>query len=98
MGVYVYWDGNKHAEEMKKYGFQENPEPYERTYRRSSNVDDIHENGIKDLRFVKFGYSRCTDHTSKDIRLGIMTREKGIELVSQYDHVIQKNHCSTFSP
>ena len=41
MGVYVYWDGNKHAEEMKKYGFQENPEPYERTYRRSSNVDDI---------------------------------------------------------
>ncbi len=97
MGVYVYWDGNKHAEEMKKYGFQENPEPYERTYRRSSNVDDIHENGIKDwLRFVKFGYGRCTDHTSKDIRLGIMTREKGIELVSQYDHVIPEKSLQHF--
>lgn len=97
MGVYVYWDGNKHAEEMQKYGFQENPEPYERTYRRSSNVDDIHENGIKDwLKFVKFGYGRCTDHTSKDIRLGMMSREEGIELVRQYDHVTPEKSLQYF--
>ncbi|MDD4628942.1 MAG: N-acetyl sugar amidotransferase [Candidatus Peribacteraceae bacterium] len=97
MGVYVYWDGNKNAEEMKKFGFRENPEPYERTYRRSSNVDDIHENGIKDwLKFVKFGYGRCTDHTSKDIRLGIMTREKGMELVKRYDHVIPEKSLQHF--
>ncbi len=97
MGVYVYWDGNKNAEEMKKFGFKENPEPYERTYRRTSNVDDIHENGIKDwLKFVKFGYGRCTDHTSKDIRLGIMTREKGMELVKQYDHVIPEKSLQYF--
>ena len=88
MGNYVYWDANKHLEIAKKLGFKENPEPYERTYRRFSNVDDIHENGIKDyLKFVKFGYGRCTDHTSKDIRLGIMDRKKGIELIKKYDHV-----------
>jgi N-acetyl sugar amidotransferase len=88
MGVYVYWDGNVNAENMGKRGFRPNPEPYERTYRTISNVDDIHENGIKDwLKFVKFGYGRCTDHTSKDIRLGIITRKQGIKLVSQYDHV-----------
>lgn len=97
MGVYVYWDGNKHAEEMQKRGFQPNPEPYERTYRLSSNVDDIHENGIKDwLKFVKFGYGRCTDHTSKDIRLGTMTREQGIDLVRQYDHVIPEKSLKHF--
>lgn len=97
MGVYVYWDGNKNAEEMQKWGFRPNPEAYVRTYRRSSNVDDIHENGIKDwLKFVKFGYGRCTDHTSKDIRLGAMTREKGVELVSQYDHVVCEKSLAHF--
>ena len=78
MGNYVYWDANKHLNIAKDLGFKENPEPFERTYRRFSNVDDIHENGIKDyLKFVKFGYGRCTDHTSKDIRLGIMSEKKG---------------------
>ena len=97
MGVYVFWDGNKNAVEMQKRGFSGNPEPYVRTYRRTSNVDDIHENGIKDwLKFVKFGYGRCTDHTSKDVRLGIMTREKGIELVSQYDHIVDEKSLAHF--
>jgi len=97
LGVYLYWDGNANAESMKKYGFQASEEAFERTYRRTSNVDDIHENGIKDwMKFVKFGYGRCTDHTSKDIRLGIMTREKGIELVRQYDHVIPQKSLKYF--
>lgn len=97
MGNYVYWDGNKNAEDMKKFGFRENPVPFERTYRRASNVDDIHENGIKDwLKFVKFGYGRCTDHTSKDIRLRQMTREQGVALVRQYDHVIPRASLAYF--
>lgn len=89
MGNYVYWDGNKNAIEMEKYGFRPYPKPWARTYRQHSNVDDILENGVKDwLKFVKFGYGRCTDHTSKDIRLGIMTREEGIKRIKQYDHVV----------
>lgn len=97
MGNYVYWDANKHLNIAKDLGFKENPEPFERTYRRFSNVDDIHENGIKDyLKFVKFGYGRCTDHTSKDIRLGIMSREKGIELVKKHDHVKPKYSLNYF--
>ena len=62
-----------------------------------SNVDDIHENGIKDyLKFIKFGYGRCTDHTSKDIRLGIMSREKGIELVRKHDHLKDRDSLDFF--
>jgi hypothetical protein len=53
-----------------------------------SNLDDMHENGIHDyMKFVKFGYGRTTDHASKDIRAGHMTREQGIALVRRYDHV-----------
>jgi N-acetyl sugar amidotransferase len=98
MGLYVFWDANEHAQNMSlSYGFKPNPEPFERTYRTMSNVDDIHENGIKDyLKFVKFGYGRCTDHTSKDIRLGDMGREEGIELVRTYDHVIPRKSFDYF--
>ncbi len=98
MGIYVYWDANDHGQRMiEEFGFKGNPEPYERTYRTMSNVDDIHENGIKDwMKFVKFGYGRATDHTSKDIRLGAMTREKGIEMIMQYDHAWPKKSYDHF--
>ena len=97
MGNYLFWDAHNNLEIAKEYGFKENPTEFERTYRRSSNVDDIHENGIKDyLKFVKFGYGRATDHTSKDIRLGKMTRKEGIEMVKKYDHVKAKMSLSYF--
>jgi hypothetical protein len=54
-----------------------------------SNLDDRYENGIHDLlKFVKFGYGRGSDHASKDIRTGYMTRGEGIEMVKKYDHVV----------
>jgi len=97
MGNYVHWDANKHIKIAQEIGFKGNPEPFERTYRTMSNVDDIHENGIKDyMKFIKFGYGRCTDHTSKDIRLGYMSRDEGIENVKKYDHVKPKKSLEYF--
>lgn len=89
LGNYMNWEANAQTELMvEEFGFEPNPEPFERTYRRMSNLDDMHENGIHDyLKFVKFGYGRGTDHSSKDIRAGRMTREEGIEMVERYDHV-----------
>jgi N-acetyl sugar amidotransferase len=92
-GIYIFnyvpWEANDHARLMKDlYGWEESPEPFDRTYRRMSNLDDMHENGIHDyLKYVKFGYGRATDHACKDIRAGLMTREMGIEMVRKYDHV-----------
>jgi N-acetyl sugar amidotransferase len=89
LGNYVHWDGNQNAKiAMEHYGWRPAQQPFERTYRRISNLDDMHENGIHDyMKFVKFGYGRASDHATKDIRLGIMTREQGIEMVRKYDHV-----------
>jgi len=86
---YVNWDGVKNALMMQKlYAWKEAAQPFERTYRRQSNLDDMHENGIHDyLKFVKFGYGRGTDHALKDIRAGRISREQGIEYVKKYDHV-----------
>ena len=53
-----------------------------------SNLDDMHENGTHDyLKFIKFGYGRASDHASKDIRMGYMTRLEAIEMVKKYDSV-----------
>ncbi|HSZ71544.1 MAG TPA: N-acetyl sugar amidotransferase, partial [Cytophagaceae bacterium] len=96
-GVYISnffkWDANEHGTLMRDlYGFMEAEEPFERTYRTMSNLDDMHENGIHDyMKYIKFGYGRATDHVCKDIRAGIMTREQGIEIVRKMDPVKSKD-------
>ncbi len=89
LGNYVLWDGNSNAKLMNElYGFEFGDLPFERTYRRASNLDDMHENGAHDyLKYIKFGYGRCTDHASKDVRLGVLNRAEAIERVRRYDHV-----------
>ena len=89
LGNYVDWEANAQTEMMvKEWGFEPSPEPFERTYRTMSNLDDMHENGIHDyLKFVKFGYGRGTDHSCKDVRAGKMTRDEAIAMVEKYDHV-----------
>jgi N-acetyl sugar amidotransferase len=86
---FVPWDANEHVNlVMEQYQWIPARQPFERTYRMFSNLDDIHENGIHDyLKFIKLGYGRGTDHSCKDIRGGRMTREQGIEMVRKYDHV-----------
>jgi hypothetical protein len=86
---YVRWDANDHGPLMMRlYGFEPSPEPFDRTYRTMSNLDDMHENGIHDyMKFVKFGYGRATDHCCKDIRAGLMTRAQAVDIVRRMDHV-----------
>lgn len=93
IGNFFKWDPNKHCKLVQeKYGWKPRQEPFERTYRNFSNLDDRYENGIHDLmKFVKFGYGRASDHASKDIRTGYMTREQGIEMVKKYDHVVSSD-------
>ncbi|MDP2669392.1 MAG: N-acetyl sugar amidotransferase [bacterium] len=90
IGNYFKWDPNQHAKMVQeKYGWKPKEKPFERTYRQISNLDDRYENGAHDLlKFIKFGYGRASDHASKDIRAGYMTRNEGIEMVKKYDHVV----------
>jgi N-acetyl sugar amidotransferase len=90
IGNYFNWDPNIQTEIIKeKYGWKGSNLEFQRTYRKMSNLDDRYENGAHDLlKFVKFGYGRGSDHASKDIRTGYMTREEGIEMVRKYDHII----------
>jgi N-acetyl sugar amidotransferase len=84
---YCEWNPVKNTKLMiKKYGFKIPTKSFERTYRKISNLDDIHENGIHDyMKYIKFGYGRCTDHAIKDIRSGHISRNKAILLIKKMD-------------
>ena len=93
IGNFFQWDPNRQTKLVQeKYGWKAAEKPFERTYRTMSNLDDRYENGIHDLmKFVKFGYGRASDHASKDIRTGYMSREEGIEMVKKYDAVVSSD-------
>jgi len=93
IGNFFRWDPNKHSKMVQeKYGWKPREAPFERTYRQFSNLDDRYESGAHDLlKFIKFGYGRASDHASKDIRDGYMTREEGVEMIKKYDHVISSD-------
>jgi N-acetyl sugar amidotransferase len=93
IGNFFKWDPNAHWKMVRdEYGFRPAAKPFERTYRTFSNLDDRYENGVHDLlKFVKFGYGRASDHASKDIRTGYMTRDEGIEMVRKYDDVVSSD-------
>lgn len=93
LGNFLPWRPNEHWQMVRDtYGWKPANQPFERTYRHFSNLDDRYENGIHDLlKFVKFGYGRASDHASKDIRTGHLTREQGIEMVRKYDHVVSSD-------
>ena len=87
LGNFMPWDHVKQTDEMiKLYNFE--TAPHERSFNYYENVEDFVSNGLNDyLRYLKFGYGRATDHASYEIRRRRMTREQGIKLVQQYDHV-----------
>jgi len=93
IGNYFPWEANQHTHKMiDLYGWKPADQEFERTYRTMSNLDDRYENGIHDLlKFVKFGYGRASDHASKDIRAGLMTRAQGVEMVRKYDAVVSSD-------
>jgi len=85
---YIHWNAREQTRLMiDKYGF-ETAQERDRTFNLNDKLDDLCANGVHDyLKYLKFGYGRATDDASAEIRHGRMTREQGIELVMQYDHV-----------
>ena len=86
LGHYFFWDARKQLEVVMKHGFEVKADgPVEGTYTNYENLDEeMH--GLHDyLKFVKYGFSRATDHACIDIRNKRLTREQGLELVKKYD-------------
>lgn len=81
---YIRWDSKKQHEQMiKMYGYESTQQ--QRTFNTYEDVHCFHSAGVHDyIKYIKYGYSKVTDHATREIRLKRMTREEGINLVGQY--------------
>jgi N-acetyl sugar amidotransferase len=81
---YIRWDSKSQHEEMiRLYGYE--TAPLTRTFDTYNDIDCWNYADVHDYtKFVKHGYSKVFDQVTRDIRLGHMTREEGVQLVSNY--------------
>lgn len=86
LGYYLKWlPQESYYYAVEHMGFQARPFRTEGTYSKYLSLDDK----IDDLNyytyFIKFGFGRCTEDASQEIRNRHLTREEGCALVAKYD-------------
>jgi N-acetyl sugar amidotransferase len=88
---YIRWDSiSQHQEMIRLYDYENYPQT--RTFDPFNDVDCFNYSDVHDyIKFIKFGYSKATDHACREIRLGKITRQQGIELVRKYTTIAPKN-------
>ena len=84
---FIRWDSKAQHEKMiDLYGYQTAAQ--QRTFNTYEDVHCFHSAGVHDyIKFLKLGYSKVTDHASREIRLGRMTREEGIKQVKRFTEI-----------
>ena len=76
--------------------FQPNEFRTEQTYSKYSSIDDKVDPFHYYTAYVKFGYGRCSEEASREIRNKYITREEGVSLVHKYDHEFPKRYFKDF--
>lgn len=86
LGNYFRWDPKAQHEEMiGLYDFRTTT--FKRTFDQYDFVDCHNYMNLHDLlKFYKTGYSKITDHATREIRHGRISREKGVEFVHHYEN------------
>jgi N-acetyl sugar amidotransferase len=81
---YIRWDSRSQHEAMiLQYGYETAPQT--RTFDTYNDVDCWNYSDVHDyIKLIKHGYGKVLDHATREIRLGHMTKEKGVELVNNY--------------
>lgn len=85
LGNYVRWDPKAQHEQMiREYGYRTTS--FSRTFDCYDYVDCFNYMNIHDqLKFYKHGFSKVTDHASREIRHGRLTKGQGLALVKIYE-------------
>lgn len=88
---YLRWDSKTQHEQMiDRYGYESAAQ--QRTFNTYEDVHCHHSAGLHDhLKMLKLGFSKVTDHATREIRLRRMTREEGISLVREYAGVAPRD-------
>ena len=84
LGNYIRWDPKEQHEKMiDKYGYLTSS--FSRTFETYDYVDCYNYMNLHDLlKLYKHGYSKVTDHASREIRFGRISRQQGLNLVRKH--------------
>lgn len=85
LGNYIRWDPKAQHEQMiATHGYQ--TAAFTRTFNYYDHVDCFNYMQLHDLlKLYKHGYSRVTDHATREIRHGRMSRDQGLQLVRDHE-------------
>ncbi|MBT8633201.1 N-acetyl sugar amidotransferase [Polynucleobacter paneuropaeus] len=85
LGNYVRWDPKAQHEEMiSQYGYRTSR--FSRTFDAYDYVDCFNYMNLHDqLKIYKHGFSKVTDHASREIRFGRLNRQEGLALVRKHE-------------
>lgn len=85
LGNYVRWDPkSQHEQMMREYDYR--TAAFNRTFDCYDFVDCFNYMDLHDqIKLYKHGYSKVTDHASREIRFGRLTRAQGLALVSKHE-------------
>jgi len=91
LGNYVRWDPKAQHEKMiASKGYRTTT--FERTFDCYDHVDCFNYMGLHDLiKLYKHGYSKVTDHASREIRFGRLSRDQGLALVNEHEQIAPKH-------
>lgn len=86
LGYYLKWfPQESYYYAVKHSGFQARPFRTEGTYSKYLSLDDKIDDINYYCYFIKFGFGRCTEDASQEIRNGHITRDEGKALVARFD-------------
>lgn len=95
-----YWERCEPQENYylatKLIDFKPNEYRTEQTYSKYNSIDDKVDAFHYYTAYVKFGYGRCSEEASKEIRNKYITREEGVNLVNKYDSEFPKRYFQDF--
>lgn len=85
LGNYVRWDPkDQHEKMIHQFGYKS--AKFLRTFDAYDHVDCFNFMGLHDyLKIIKHGYSKVTDHVSREIRHGRINRRNGLKLVKLFE-------------
>ena len=80
----------------KLTGFMPNTQRTDQTFSKYSSIDDKTDPFHFYTAYVKWGYGRCSEEASNEIRHNYITRDEGVKLVHKYDHEFPKTYFYDF--
>ena len=86
LGYYLKWIPQEaYYYAVANTGFRARPHRTEGTYSKYNSIDDKIDDLHYYTRFIKFGFGRCTDDASQEIRNNHITRSEAKALVKRFD-------------